>query len=97
VALTQKKLKDLHDAKLDILYDRDLDLWRAKAKRAYAATHAFITDTRPDDVKGLLVAELEVDTEFRKYLATKKLRQKYWYEWFAELIIDKLWHELKGG
>ncbi len=35
--------------------------------------------------------------EFRNYLAKKKLKQKYWSEWFAELIIDRVWSELKGA
>jgi hypothetical protein len=38
-----------------------------------------------------------VTPEFRNYLARKKLKQKYWAEWFAELIIDRYWSELKGG
>jgi hypothetical protein len=44
-----------------------------------------------------LVAELEVTPEFRSYLARKKLKQKYWSEWFAELIIDRYWNDIKGG
>jgi hypothetical protein len=45
----------------------------------------------------LLVAELEVAPEFRAYLAKRKLTQKYWYQWFAELIVDRYWAELTGG
>ncbi len=74
-----------------------LVLWRAKAKHAYNATRAFIREIRPDDVTSLLIAELEVAPEFRTYLAKKKLNQKYWYSWFAELIIDRFWTELAGG
>jgi len=96
MALTQKKLQDLKDASLSKLLDDDLAAWRAKARHAYTATHAFIKEIRPDDVVPLLVAELEVTTEFRNYLARRKLKQKYWSEWFAELILDRFWSELRS-
>lgn len=95
MALTQKKLQDLKDASLTSLFEHDDEAWKAKAKHAYTATHAFIKEIRPDDVTALLIAELEVTPEFRNYLARKKLKQKYWSEWFAELIIDRFWSELK--
>jgi hypothetical protein len=97
VALTQKKLQDLKDAGLTSLLDNESASWKAKARHAYNATHGFIKEIRPDDVVPLLVAELEVTPEFRSYLAKKKLKQKYWSEWFAELIVDRYWQDLKGG
>jgi hypothetical protein len=97
VALTQRKLQDLKDASLVALFQDDQASWKGKARHAYTATHAYIKEIRPDDVTALLVAELEVTPEFRNYLAKKKLKQKYWSEWFAELIIDRFWPELKGG
>jgi len=97
MALTQKKLQDLKDAGLIGLLYEDEKLWNTKAKHAYSATHAYIKEIRPDDVTALLVAELEVAPEFRNYLAKKKLKQKYWSQWFAELIIDRMWPELQGG
>jgi hypothetical protein len=97
VALTQKKLQDLKDAGLIRLLDDDEKLWGAKARHAYSATRAYIKEIRPDDPIALLVAELEVTPEFRNYLAKKKLKQKYWSEWFAELILDHFWTELTGG
>lgn len=97
MALTQKKLQDLKDAGLSALLENDGAAWRAKARHAYTATHGFIKEIRPDDIVPLLVAELEVTPEFRNYLARKKLKQKYWSEWFAELIIDRFWSELRGA
>ena len=97
MALTQKKLQDLKDASLASLLNDDAAAWNAKARHAYTATHAFISEIRPDDVVPLLIAELEVTPEFRNYLAKRKLKQKYWSEWFAELIVDRYWTELKGG
>ncbi|HKW59548.1 MAG TPA: hypothetical protein VJR46_07320 [Candidatus Dormibacteraeota bacterium] len=97
MALTQKKLQDLKDASLSALLQDGAASWKAKARHAYNATHVFIKEIRPDDVVPLLVAELEVTPEFRNYLAKKKLKQKYWSEWFAELIIDHYWTDLNGG
>ncbi|HET7420930.1 MAG TPA: hypothetical protein VFL27_11165 [Candidatus Dormibacteraeota bacterium] len=97
MALTQKKLQDLKDAGLNKLLEDEPASWKAKARHAYTATHAFIKEIRPDDVVPLLVAELEVTPEFRNYLAKKKLKQKYWSEWFAELIIDRFWSELRSS
>jgi len=95
--MTEKKLQDLKDASLTSLLENEPANWKAKATHAYVATSAFIKNLRPDDVLPLLIAELEVTPEFRNYLARKKLRQKYWSEWFAELIIDRFWSELKQG
>jgi hypothetical protein len=97
MALTQKKLQDLKDAGLESLLEHDAAAWKAKARHAYNATRGYIKEIRPDDVVPLLIAELEVTPEFRNYLARKKLKQKYWSEWFAELIIDTYWNDLKGG
>jgi hypothetical protein len=97
MALTQKKLQDLTDAGLVAFFDGDQAILRAKAKHAYNATRGFIKEIRPDDMVSLLVAELEVAPEFRAYLAKRKLTQKYWYQWFAELIVDRYWAELTGG
>ena len=52
---------------------------------------------RPDDVLKPLLPVLEVAPKLREYLARNKLSQKYWYERFGELIIDRLWKELTGG
>jgi hypothetical protein len=36
-----------------------------------------------------------VTPKLRDYLAQKRLSQQYWYERFGELIVDRLWDELK--
>src|SRR5207253_3678527 len=96
-AAAQEKAQDPQSRNLDLAPPDDSAGWKAKARHAYIATHGFIKEIRPDDVIPLLIAELEVTPEFRNYLAKKKLKQKYWSEWFAELIIDRYWSELKGG
>jgi hypothetical protein len=95
VALNLNKLKRLGDAGLVELFEEDRKLWTAMAKDAYAYTRKFVgADVRPDDVVPTLVPALEVSDRLRTYLASRKLTQRYWYEWFAELMVDRLWSGL---
>lgn len=95
MALSLNKLKRLGDAGLVELFDEDRKLWTAMAKDAYTYTRKFIgAEVRPDDVVPTLVPALGVSDRLRTYLASRKLTQRYWYEWFAELIVDQLWSDL---
>jgi hypothetical protein len=101
VALNATKSKRLEDAGLDDYFDQHRDLWAQKASRAYDYAQRFVEESgeevRQDDVVPLLVPALEVFDEFRDHLAGEKLTQKYWYTYFAELIVDRLWNELTNG
>jgi len=98
MALSLNKLKRLGDAGLTELFEADRKLWTALAKDAYTDTSKFVrgsgNDVRPDDVVPTLTPALEVSDRLRTYLAERKLSQRYWYEWFAELIVDQLWSDL---
>jgi hypothetical protein len=95
VALNLNKLKRLEDAGLAKLFTDDQRLWAAMAKDAYAYTRKFVgVEVRPDDLVPTLVPALEVSDRLRTFLAQKKLTQNYWYTWFAELIVDRLWSDL---
>ena len=65
---------------------------------AHAYTSKFVRGSgnavRPDDVVPTLTPALEVSDRLRTYLAERKLSQNYWYTWFAELIVDRLWSDL---
>jgi hypothetical protein len=54
-------------------------------------------DVRQDDVVPLLIPALEVFDDFRDHLNAERLTQKYWYTYFAELIVDRVWEELTEG
>lgn len=96
MALSLNKLKRLTDAGLVELFEDDGKLWTAMAKDAYAYTKKFIgAEVRPDDVVPTLVPALEVSDRLRTFLASRRLTQNYWYTWFAELIVDRLWPDLK--
>jgi hypothetical protein len=95
VALNLNKLKRLEDAGLADLFDRDRKLWAAMTKEAYGYTRKFVgAEVRPDDVVPTLVPALEVSDRLRTFLAQKKLTQQYWYTWYAELLVDRLWPDL---
>ena len=95
MALSLNKLKRLTDAGLVELFEEDRKLWTAMAKDAYTYTRKFIgKEVRPDDVVPTLVPALEVSDRLRTFLAGRKLTQNYWYTWFAELIVDRLWSDL---
>ena len=95
MALNLNKLKRLGDAGLVDLFEEDHRLWTAMAKDAYGYTRKFIGgEVRPDDVVPTLVPALEVSDRLRTFLARRKLSQNYWYTWFAELIVDRLWSDL---
>ena len=95
MALSLNKLKRLTDAGLVELFEEDRKLWTAMAKEAYGYTRKFIgKEVRPDDVVPTLVPALEVSDRLRTFLAGRKLTQNYWYTWFAELTVDRLWPDL---
>jgi hypothetical protein len=100
VALNLNKLKRLEDASLTRLFERDRKLWEGMAMDAYAYTAKFVgtpgTEVRPDDVVPTLTPALEVSDRLRTYLAKAKLTQQYWYTWFAELIVDRVWSNLRS-
>lgn len=96
MALSLNKLKRLEDAGLAELFEEDEKLWTAMAKDAHAYTKKFVgAEVRPDDVVPTLTPALEVSDRLRTFLAHRKLTQNYWYTWFAELIVDRLWRDLK--
>ena len=97
MALSLNKLKRLEDAGLAELFEQDRTLWAAMTKDAYAYTRRFVgAEVRPDDVVPTLVPALEVSDRLRTFLARKKLAQNYWYTWFAELLVDRLWDDLNS-
>lgn len=95
MALSLNKLKRLEDAGLTELFDADRKLWVAMTKDAYGYTRKFVgAAVRPDDVVPTLVPALEVSDRLRTFLAGRKLTQNYWYVWYAELLVDRLWADL---
>jgi hypothetical protein len=96
VALNLNKLKRLEDAGLAELFEHDRKLWSAMTKEAYSYTRKFVgAEVRPDDIVPTLVPALEVSDRLRTFLAQQRLTQQYWYTWYAELLVDRLWQDLQ--
>ena len=101
MALTAAKVKDLEDKGFVGLFERHRELWETKAREAYAYARQLVGGSgepvRPDDVVPLLVPGLVLVREFRDFLEAGRFTQKYWRDYFAEFVVDRLWNELEGG
>jgi hypothetical protein len=98
VALTAEEIQNLHNASLTDFFKANKALYLAKARSAYEYASAYVNaageHVRVDDVAGPLVLALKVGDPVIPYLARKKLTQKYWYNWFADYILDSVWEEI---
>jgi hypothetical protein len=98
VGLTATKAVRIEDAELNKLFDKKRTLWKGLAKEAYKyvapAIKARKEDVRRDDLITPLLPVLEISSDLRDFLDEHKLTQKFWYEWFAEWIVDHVWSEL---
>jgi hypothetical protein len=101
MGLTASVEMSLSDAGLIDFYKKHIPAFKALAIRAYSFAHENVAPTgfplRKDDVATSLVTALEINEDLRECLAGKKLRQKFWYLRFADLILDRLWKELEDG
>jgi hypothetical protein len=98
MALTAEEIQNLRNASLIKFFGDHKDLYLTKAKSAYQYAKAYVDaaqePVRVDDAAGPLVLALKVGDPLVTYLADKKLTQKYWYNWFADYILDQLWKEV---
>jgi hypothetical protein len=101
MALTAAKVRDLEDKGFLDLYREHRELWDTKAREAYTYAKTLVAPTgervRPDDALPLLVPGLVLVKEFRRFLDDNRLTQKYWRDYFAEFILDRVWADLEGG
>jgi hypothetical protein len=101
MALTAAKVKDLEDRGFVRLFDEHRKLWETKAREAYGYAARLVAPTgervRPDDVVPLLVPALVLVRELRDFLEAGRFTQKYWRDYFAEFVVDRLWDQLEGG
>lgn len=100
MALNLDREMSLEDAGLTDFFTNNESLYRGLAEDAYAFASKQIDsanqEVRQDDVIPALTLALRISPPLRAKLAEKKLRQKYWFEWFAELVVDRLWGDLHG-
>jgi hypothetical protein len=98
MGLTAEIELSLVDAGLVKFFDSNREACKEIAERAFVYAKDNIADTglplRRDDVATSLQVALVTNESLREFLAVKKLRQKHWYNRFADLIVDRLWEEL---
>ncbi|HLH14683.1 MAG TPA: hypothetical protein VKV16_07815 [Solirubrobacteraceae bacterium] len=99
MSLTTRKALRLEDAGLVKLFDDNRTIWAANAREAYSfiaeAVKAAGQPVRRDDLVAPLRSTLEITQTLRTFLSDNHLAQQFWYEWFAELIIDREWSNLQ--
>ena len=98
VSLTAEVELRLQDAKLIDFFNDHRGAFAEMAAASYEYAEGYVVDTglpvRRDDVAQILEPALVTNETLRDFLAEKKLRQKYWYRFFADLILDRIWEEL---
>ncbi len=94
MSLSLKVEQRLTAVGLVTFYTKSAKGWKDLAKRS----HDFVKQTFPegaiirqDDVKAVLIPLLDVNKSLNEYLQGKRLTQRYWVGYFAELILDRTW------
>jgi hypothetical protein len=99
MALTAETIKHLEAASLTKFFAENRALYLDKAEKAYQYASNYVHESgekvRVDDVAAPLILALKVGDPLSDYLAGKKLTQKYWYDRYADYVLDQLWEELQ--
>ena len=99
MALTLEKEQRLRNAGFFELFEKERPLWKAMAQEAYSYTKRYVerakAQVRMDDVVAPLVEALKVTGKLEEHVDERKLKEKYWVAWFGELILERVWSELK--
>jgi uncharacterized protein YbjT (DUF2867 family) len=97
MSLTLYWEKRLQEAELVQFFEANRNAWLTAAREAYQYARTSFPQGSPirrDDVAQFLVDVIEVDDTFKNHLATNRLRQRYWAQHFADLVIDRAWNEI---
>jgi hypothetical protein len=99
MGLTLEAEQRLEKVGLIAFFASDTGTWRDVARKTYL----FVKDGFPvgsiirrDDVQKALIPILAVNEALGEYLDTNKLRGKFWISFYADLIIDRTWDEIRG-
>ncbi len=98
MGLTLEAEQRLQKAGLVDLFNKERKVWLGVSQKTYD----FVTDEFPvgaiirrDDVQKELIPILEVHEGLREYLDSNKLKGKFWISFFADLIIDRTWDQIR--
>lgn len=93
MGLTLEKLHRLTAKSFVKLYDDDADKWVEMVANARTYAESFIgegEDIRPGDISAILQNAIRVDPQFEAHVKGK-LPQRYWVEWFADYVLDRIY------
>jgi hypothetical protein len=99
MGLTRKIEQKIIDVGLDRFFEDDRATWIAAARKAYSylrESHGRDAVIRRDDVSEALEIVLEATETLKDFLNDEKLSQRYWFERFADFIIDRGWDEIQN-
>jgi hypothetical protein len=99
MALTLEEEQRLERASLVAFFTKHIDKWQTLAARSYKFVSESFPEgatVRPDDVAKALEPLLQVNKSLIDCLNTKKLKQKYWFQHFCDLIIDRTWSDISN-
>jgi hypothetical protein len=94
MSLTLEKLRRLRDKEFDQLYDGNVDKWVAMVNNARTYAHSFIVDgetIRPGDLAEIIKNAIRNDPDFLTHVAENGTHQKYWVDWYADYILDRIY------
>jgi hypothetical protein len=97
MGLTLEVEQKLIDVQLVDLFNNEKSEWVGLATKSLDfVSKTFPEDAtiRRDDVAKALVPVLAVNDDLRDHLSNKKLRQKFWFKDFADLIMDRCWADI---
>ena len=100
MGLTLEAEQRLEKAGLIALFQKGRATWLEVAQKTYTFVRGGFPQNAPirrDDVQKALIPILEVHETLREYLDAEKLRGKFWIAFYADLIIDRTWDEIRGA
>jgi hypothetical protein len=100
MALTLEHEQKLKNAGLIAFFNDNPNMWVDMAKKTYNFLQEEFPkgiNPRPDDVAKSLLPLLEVNVDLQEQFDERTLKQKFWYSYFADLIIDKKWDQIQGA
>jgi len=98
MSLTLESEQRLFKVGLVTFFDDHKGKWKELAQRSYSFVKNNFPDKatiRLDDVAKALLPLLQVDEDLISHLNINKLKQKYWFRDFGDLILDRTWSKIK--
>lgn len=100
MALTRESEQRLRKGGLIQFFEEDRAPWIRMAQRTYRFLREDYPENVPvrsDDVAQSLVLILATNETLTARLDARKLTGKFWIKFFAELIVEREWNQIRGA